>query len=45
MDLETIVKRIDELENQLFSIKKAITNQNSKANQVEEKTMSFSGKS
>jgi chromosome segregation ATPase len=41
MDLETIVKRIEELENQLFSIKKAITNQNSKANLVEENTRSF----
>jgi chromosome segregation ATPase len=41
MDLETVVKRIDELENQLSSIKKAITGQNTKVNQVEEKTMSF----
>ena len=41
MDLETIVKRIDELENQLSSIKKAITGQNTKANQVEEKAMGF----
>ena len=41
MDLETIVKRLDELENQLSSIKKAISNQNTKANQVEEKTTDF----
>jgi len=41
MDLETIVKRIDELDNQLSSIKKAISNQNSKANLVEEKTTDF----
>lgn len=41
MDFETVVKRIDELENQLFSIKKAITSQNIKANQVEEKAMNF----
>jgi archaellum component FlaC len=34
MDLETIEKRINELENQLSSIKKAITNQNAKANQA-----------
>ena len=38
MDLETVVKRLDELENQLSSIKKAISNQNTKANLVEEKT-------
>jgi chromosome segregation ATPase len=41
MDLEKVVKRIDDLENQLSSIKKAITGQNLKVNQVEEKTMSF----
>ncbi len=41
MELETLVKRIDDLENQLTSIKKAITNQNIKANQVEEKAMDF----
>lgn len=41
MDLETVVKRIDELENQLSSIKKAFSNQNSKVNQVEEKTSGF----
>ncbi len=41
MDLETVVKRIDELESQLFSIKKAISNQNTKANLVEEKTTDF----
>jgi chromosome segregation ATPase len=41
MDLETVVKRLDELENQLSSIKKAITSQNAKANQVEEKAMGF----
>ena len=41
MDLETIVKRIDELENQLSSIKKAITGQNTRVNQVEEKAMGF----
>jgi chromosome segregation ATPase len=41
MDLETVVKRLDELENQLSSIKKAITSQNAKANQVEEKVMGF----
>ena len=41
MDLETVVKRIDELENQLSSIKKAISNQNTKANLVEEKTTGF----
>lgn len=39
MDLETVVKRLDELENQLLSIKKAISNQNAKANLVEEKTI------
>ena len=41
MDLETIVKRIDELENQLSSIKKAITGQNTRVNQVEEKATGF----
>jgi chromosome segregation ATPase len=41
MDLETVVKRIEELENQLSSIKKAVTSQNTRANQVEEKTISF----
>jgi len=41
MDLETVVRRIDELENQLSSIKKAIANQNTKANLVEEKTTDF----
>src|SRR4030065_1434288 len=41
MDLETVVKRLDELENQLSSIKKAISNQNTKANLVEEKTTGF----
>ena len=41
MDLETVVKRLDELENQLSSIKKAISNQNAKANMVEEKTTGF----
>ncbi|RPJ77557.1 MAG: hypothetical protein EHM20_05970 [Alphaproteobacteria bacterium] len=41
MDLETVVKRIDELENQLSSIKKAISNQNTKANLVEDKTIGF----
>ncbi len=41
MDLETVVKRIDELENQLSSIKKAITGQNTRVNQVEEKAMGF----
>ena len=41
MDLETVVKRLDELENQLSSIKKAISNQNTKANLVEEKTTDF----
>jgi len=41
MDLESVVKRIDELENQLSSIKKAISNQNTKANLVEEKTTGF----
>ena len=41
MDLETVVKRLDEMENQLSSIKKAISNQNAKANLVEEKTTDF----
>ena len=41
MELETVVKRIDELENQLSSIKRAISNQNTKANQVEEKATGF----
>ena len=41
MDLETVVKRLDDLENQLSSIKKAISNQNTKANLVEEKTTGF----
>ncbi len=41
MDLETVIRRIDELENQLSSIKKAISNQNTKANLVEEKTTDF----
>jgi len=41
MDFETVVKRLDELENQLSSIKKAISNQNTKANLVEEKTTGF----
>ncbi len=41
MDLEKVVKKIDELENQLASIKKAISNQNTKANLVEEKTSGF----
>jgi len=41
MDLETVVKRIDELENQLSSIKKAITSQNAMFNQVEEKALGF----
>jgi chromosome segregation ATPase len=41
MDLETIVKRIDDLENQLASIKKAVTGQITRSNQVEDKTMGF----
>ena len=41
MDLETVVKRIDELENQLSSIKKAITSQNAMFNQLEEKALGF----
>ena len=41
MDLETVVKRIDELENQLSSIKTAITSQNAMFNQVEEKALGF----
>lgn len=41
MDLETVVKRIDELENQLSSIKKAITSQNAMFNQAEEKALVF----
>ena len=41
MDLEIVVKRIDELENQLSSIKKAITSQNAMFNQVEEKALGF----
>lgn len=41
MDLETIVKRIDNMENQLSSIKKVITGQNSRINQVDERAMGF----
>ena len=41
MDLETIVKRIDELENQLTSVKKSVSNFISRTSEVDEKANSF----
>ncbi len=41
MDLETIVKRIDELESQLTSVKKSVSNLISRTTEVDEKANSF----
>ena len=38
MDLEKIVRRIDDLESELAALRKSITNQTTKANTMEEKT-------
>lgn len=41
MDLETIIKRINELEIQLDSIKKTLSSQNTKIGSLEDKTVNF----
>ncbi|HUV15884.1 MAG TPA: hypothetical protein VMW28_04900 [Pelolinea sp.] len=41
MDLETLLKRVDELENQLTSLKRAANSQNSKIDDVDDKASSF----
>ena len=41
MDLETIVKRIEELELQLDSLRKSLSNQNNRIGSIDEKTTGF----
>lgn len=41
MDLELLVKRIDQLENQIASLRKVVNSQNDKLNDVDEKAVSF----
>jgi DNA repair exonuclease SbcCD ATPase subunit len=41
MNIEMIMKRIDEMENQISSVKKAITGQNVKLTQIEDKASGF----
>lgn len=41
MDLETVVKRIEELESQLSSLKKSVTSQNSKIGDLDDKSVNY----
>lgn len=41
MDLETVVKRIEELESQLSSLKKSVTSQNTRIGDLDEKSVNY----